>query len=117
MCFFWNVSSEMAELVGDVTHQRTYAAALELAVRNLIGLQYTRRTVPRSLAQSKLVGAFRVRAGDGRIRIDTTQHAMDAYRKIPEVFAKNERAAWAPLAGEGVAVGVPGGVCAGSHAC
>jgi len=75
---------EIAVLKNDQKHIKKYERAIKLAVRNLISLQY-------SGDNRKSKGAFRCRAGDNRIRVDTTQHTIDAYRKIIEVFKINKK--------------------------
>jgi hypothetical protein len=77
---------EVARWVGDEAHQRSYREALELAVGNLVKLQYTEDSALNFLYPDKIAGALRVNVQDYRIRTDTTQHAIDAYRKILQVF-------------------------------
>ena len=75
---------ELSRRLGDREHEKKYKKALRLAVSNLISLQY--EDVEDDGDILRLKGAFRYRNTDSRIRIDTTQHTMDAYRKILEDF-------------------------------
>lgn len=61
-----------------------YRVALHLGVRNLLSLQVHEYDEPPS--PNKAVGAFRINASDARIRLDNTQHTMDAFRKILQVL-------------------------------
>ena len=72
---------EIAELVGDEDHIRQYKQAITLGIQNLIGLQY-------NSSNWRINGAIRINADDMELRVDTTQHMADAFRKIIEVFFK-----------------------------
>jgi len=73
---------EVAQLIGDQEHVVSYKEALEIAVDNLSSLQYSNEEGSKYKDPSKVIGAIRYKAGDDRIRIDTVQHAMDAFLKI-----------------------------------
>ena len=82
---------ELATLVDDKLRRERYGRALVLAVKNLMELQYQKDDVPRNVSPHKVLGALRVHAADGRIRIDTTQHTMDAYRKLMKIWCHEGR--------------------------
>jgi hypothetical protein len=73
---------DIAKQKNDLVHQTRYDNAIRLSVFNLKKLQYSERYAFKSEISKKAVGAFRINNGDRRIRIDCTQHIMDAYRKI-----------------------------------
>ena len=73
---------EVAQEVGDRKREKQYTHALMLAVDNLISLQYQEEVKRVEHDAWRLLGAFRYRINNGQIRIDTTQHAYDAYTKI-----------------------------------
>jgi uncharacterized protein YyaL (SSP411 family) len=77
---------EVAWLVGDGEHTERYKKAIELGVKNLIGLQYRESILENRFPRRTYLGAFRVRVDSPWIRVDTTQHAVDAFTKILEVF-------------------------------
>lgn len=79
---------EIAKRVGDSERMKQYEEALYLALQNLRSLQYTDERLARFSHEEpwRLLGAFMYRVGDSRIRTDNTQHTIDAYRKILEVF-------------------------------
>ncbi|MCI0619989.1 hypothetical protein L0Y40_03095 [Candidatus Wolfebacteria bacterium] len=81
---------EVARLAGDSERAARYREAIELGVENLISLQY-QEPVPggRSVKRTYL-GALRVNVQSPWIRVDTTQHAVDAFTKILEVFGERE---------------------------
>ncbi len=70
---------EIAKLINDTYHQERYKNAINLSIDNLMNLQY-------NSSDSRINGAIRINADDMKIRVDTTQHAIDAFRKIIEVF-------------------------------
>ena len=70
---------EIAVHLNDTNHQEKYTNAIMLGVQNLISLQY-------NSSDKKINGAIRCTVDDLRIRIDTTQHTIDAMRKILEIY-------------------------------
>ena len=85
---------DIAKQKNDPVHQASYDRAIRLSLNNLTKLQYTERYSFAAEIKEKAEGAFRIDNGDRRIRIDCTQHIMDAYRKIlmeyrdfPETFS------------------------------
>ena len=77
---------ELARQKNDFVHQAGYKSAIQLSVQHLTGLQYTNDDSMDSDRNDKAEGAFRISAENQRIRVDCTQHVMDAYRKIMEVY-------------------------------
>jgi len=77
---------EIALQTGDTAHQEKYYTALQLAVQNLRSLQYTDETIPQNFSAERVKGGFPARAGAYMLRIDNTQHTLDAYRKILKIF-------------------------------
>ncbi|MBI4231793.1 hypothetical protein HY605_01060 [Candidatus Peregrinibacteria bacterium] len=75
---------EIAESLGDDEHMELYREAVLRALNYLISLQYQSDERAEFAYFSRLEGAIRYKIGDERIRIDTTQHTLDAYRKIGE---------------------------------
>jgi hypothetical protein len=77
---------EIAILIDDQTHIDKYEAALILAIDNLIFLQYDEEEANNFEYPERIIGAIKIKDGDYRIRIDTTQHAMDGFRKLLEII-------------------------------
>lgn len=77
---------ELAKWLSDTEHMEKYRAAIELGTHNLLNLQYTGESMYFMQYPERVKGAIRFRVDDNRIRIDTTQHMMDAFRKILEIF-------------------------------
>lgn len=77
---------DMAQLTGDKAREKRYREAIALSVRNLASLQYLHEPAKVTGTRVPVLGAFRSRDNDGRVRIDSTQHILDAYRKILEVW-------------------------------
>lgn len=77
---------EVAQLVGDKEREATYLQAIELAVENLEWLQYQEEVSQFTVPKERYVGALRTRADRFGIRVDTTQHAVDAFTKLLEVL-------------------------------
>lgn len=76
----------MAREAGDKEREERYRKAIKLAMKNLETLQYQLEPVRLRNGRIPVTGAIRVREDDGRVRIDSTQHAMDAMRKILSVW-------------------------------
>ena len=70
---------EIAVYLNDTNHKEKYTNAITLGVQNLITLQYNN-------SDEKINGAIRCTENDFRIRIDTTQHTIDALRKVLEIY-------------------------------
>ncbi len=78
---------EVARLINDTKHQNKYKIGIILGIHNLISLQY-------GSSDDKIDGAIRYNIDDYRIRIDTTQHTIDAFRKILDVFDDGSDNSW-----------------------
>jgi len=78
---------EIARLLNDTEHQNKYKIGIILGVHNLINLQY-------DSSDDKIDGTIRYNIDDYRIRIDTTQHTIDAFRKILDVFGDEDDNNW-----------------------
>ena len=77
---------EMARQTGDKEHEAKYLKAIDLAVANLVSLQYTNEHSPLFVGDPRVTGAIRIRSKTFTIRIDCVQHTMDAYRKLLEIL-------------------------------
>ena len=77
---------EIARIVGDKEHQKKYRRAIILGAHNLINLQFTDSNIYNFQHPERVKGAIRYRVDNNRIRIDTTQHTIDAFMKIIKVF-------------------------------
>ena len=77
---------EVAKRVGDEEHIELYSEALRLSVSNLMRLQYSEYAFPSYIPSEKYVGAIKVRENSAWIRVDTTQHAIEAFTKVFEVL-------------------------------
>ncbi len=73
---------ELAKLTNDMERQRIYREAIELAIDNLISLQYKD---PRDTSHI-FSGSFKVRIDSSWNRVDATQHAIDAFNKLLQVL-------------------------------
>jgi hypothetical protein len=78
---------EIAKLTNDSYHIDSYRIGIILGVHNLINLQYDSK-------DEKINGAIKYSIGDNRIRVDSTQHAIDALNKVLEVFSKYNNSKW-----------------------
>ena len=70
---------EIASLTNDTKHQGKYKTGIILGVHNLINLQYNN-------SDKKTNGAIRYSSDDYQLRIDSTQHTIDAFGKILDIF-------------------------------
>ncbi len=77
---------EIAKLTGDKKREKEYSEALKIAVQNLKKLQYQDEELASVKDKWRLIGALRYKDGESSIRLDSTQHAIDAYTKILEVY-------------------------------
>ena len=59
--------------------------ALLLGVHNLDNLQYRDERMYFMRRPAIVDGALRIHTTDNKIRVDTTQHALDAFAKIEEL--------------------------------
>jgi len=70
---------ELSKIQDDTYHQEKYGNAINISISNLISLQY-------NSSDYRIDGAIKINADDERIRVDTTQHTIDALRKIIDIF-------------------------------
>jgi hypothetical protein len=83
---------EIALNLDDEEHINKYKTAIELGSKNLIRLQYNESEAQNYNHPERIVGALRINNSRSpnisrlNIRIDTTQHAMDGFRKIISIF-------------------------------
>ena len=73
---------DIADLVDDEYHKEKYRNSIILGVHNLISLQYNESNTQGFSYPESLIGSIRYNVDDYRIRVDTTQHTIDAYMKI-----------------------------------
>ena len=67
-----------------------YSAALTLGLRNLDNLQYRGPRMYFSRCIPCVEGAFRIHVTDNKVRVDSTQHALDAFLKIDALIVNNQ---------------------------
>jgi len=79
---------ELAEFDGDYERMYEYKKAILLGVHNLINLQFDGADMYYLSHPERVRGALRYRVDDNRIRIDTTQHTIDALNKVMDIFYK-----------------------------
>ena len=77
---------EVAKRTRDEEHIKLYSEGIRLGVSNLMRLQYGAYAFPSYISSKKYVGAIKVRDDSTWIRVDTTQHAIDAFTKVLEVL-------------------------------
>ena len=76
---------EVAVMVDDKEHADRYQEAIELSLQNLMSLQY-REEIKSEMEPEDYLGAIRIREDSSWIRVDTAQHAIDAFDQILRVF-------------------------------
>ncbi len=81
---------ELAVLTRDAARIDRYRRALLLALHNLGNLQYRddRLYFVRNTAAVK--GAFRIHSSNNRVRVDSVQHALDAFDKVAALMAAGQ---------------------------
>lgn len=77
---------ELAELDEDYERMCEYKKSIFLGAHNLINLQFDGADMYYLSHPERVEGALRFRVDDNRIRIDTTQHTIDAFNRILEIF-------------------------------
>jgi len=77
---------EIAEIVEDLERMYEYKKSIILGTHNLMNLQFKGADMYYMANPQRVWGAIRVGVESSRIRIDTTGHTIDAFRKIVEVF-------------------------------
>ena len=76
---------EIAEMVEDFERVYEYKKSIVLGTHNLMNLQFKGADMYYMANPQRVWGAIRVGVDNSRIRIDTTGHTIDAFRKIIEV--------------------------------
>jgi AMMECR1 domain-containing protein len=79
---------ELAEMAGDAERMYEYKKSILLGVHDLINLQFDGADMYYLSHPERVEGAIRYRVDDNRIRIDTTQHTIDAFIRVMDVFYK-----------------------------
>ena len=79
---------ELAVLEGDENRMGRYREALLLGLHNLDNLQYRGRRLYFLRRPHIVDGALRIHITDNKIRIDTTQHALDAFDKVSNLLER-----------------------------
>jgi len=78
---------EVAKLLNDKQRMQTYSKAIALGVHNIINLQFKKDNLYYFEDPSLVEGGIRIRVNDNRVRVDCTQHVIDAFAKIIDVFS------------------------------
>ena len=77
---------EIASMEGDQERMAAYKKAMILGIHNLMNCQFKGADMYYLEHPERVEGALRYRMYDNRIRIDTTQHTLDALLKVVEIF-------------------------------
>jgi AMMECR1 domain-containing protein len=77
---------EAARQKNDLERMSEYKKAIFLGAHNLMNMQFKDSNMYYLSHPERVVGSIRYDVDDHRIRIDTTQHTIDAFQKIIEVF-------------------------------
>lgn len=77
---------EVARDLGDEQRAGRYREALEAGLRHLAGLQYNESNTQDRAQPARMLGGLRVSETNPNIRIDSVQHAMDAFIKALAVL-------------------------------
>lgn len=80
---------EIARVTGDTERSDTYLRAMTLGATYLMHMQITEPIDESPLKESEYLGALRIRENNPWIRVDTTQHTVDAFEKILELLSPN----------------------------
>ncbi|MFH1789152.1 MAG: hypothetical protein ABH834_07210, partial [Candidatus Altiarchaeota archaeon] len=82
---------ELAREAGDVERAERYLRSVRLAALNLMNLQFADAGDMYYLGNpGRVYGGVKTGVFQNSIRVDTTQHASDAFTKILEVFSEDE---------------------------
>lgn len=79
---------EVAQLLEDRAHVESYGEAIALALNRLMALQYDEEVPGFDAEPSMYVGAIPIHETRPDIRVDTTQHALDAMEKYLKLFGE-----------------------------
>jgi hypothetical protein len=77
---------EIAKMEDDEVRMAVYKQAIILGIHSLMNCQFKGPDMYYLTNPERVEGALRYRMYDNRIRIDTTQHTIDALLKVVEVF-------------------------------
>jgi len=77
---------EIARDLGDEQRAGRYLRALEAGLRHLSSLQYTESNTGGRAQRARMLGGLRVSESNPNIRIDSVQHAIDAFIKALKVL-------------------------------
>lgn len=77
---------EIAVVEKDLEKKEEYRKSILLGVHNLMNLQYDDLSAEDIENPERIKGAIRISAENNTVRIDSTQHTIDAFDKILEVF-------------------------------
>ncbi len=73
---------DLANLVGDAKRKVLYGRAIRFGIRNIINLQYNGDNMYFVKNKTAVEGGIRINVTDNKVRVDTTQHALDGFLKI-----------------------------------
>jgi hypothetical protein len=76
---------ELAKEKGDGERMEKYLESIKLAAQNIMNLQFNERNTYYLNHPERVLGAVRAGVNQNYIRVDTTQHAIDAFNRIVEV--------------------------------
>lgn len=77
---------EIAVLTQNTERAHAYQEAILIAAQHLLSLQYTNPIMVYAAEPSTYIGGIRIGSDRPSIRVDTTQHAVDAFQKLLEVL-------------------------------
>jgi AMMECR1 domain-containing protein len=77
---------ELATAENDYGRMYNYEKSILLGAHNIINLQFDGTDMYYLSYPERVKGAIRFRVDDNRIRIDTTQHALDAFNRIMDTL-------------------------------
>lgn len=80
---------ELAVTLEDDDRARRYKDAIDLVSGRLIQLQYKAGQPDFQAPLERYIGAIPIREGNPSVRVDTTQHALDAFEKYLQLFGEN----------------------------
>jgi len=83
-----------ARQVHDRDRMESYLKSIILGIHNLINLQFKGSSMYYLQHPERVEGAIRYRVDNNRIRIDTTQHTIDGFMKILDVFENEGDTTW-----------------------
>lgn len=81
---------ELAVMVEDTERAERYKTAIDLVAGRLIQLQYKSEQAGFKAPLERYLGGIPIREGNPSLRVDTTQHALDAFAKYLELFGSQQ---------------------------